>query len=512
MLILRRLPRWPGSSAASACALILCIFFLFRGLSHLPDLSLPFAGGPSEAVESSAFTSQQSAFWRAFYADLIQYAPGCDPVTHTKDTHLDIFYNASDHRPRPDYLTLSGSQLLQLRTTHANFTNRLRSLDYTLPYVKRTRGIVTTAGGSYLPVAVVSIQMLRETGSQLPVEVFLASESEWDSQICDVVFPSMNTRCVVLQRIFDGAGHDKAAQIDKYQYKVMSILFSSFEEVLFMDSDCFPVFDPNEIFDHEPFTSTGLILWPDFWFPSESAFFFEIAQIPAPAISSRPSTESGEIFYSKSRHALSLMLAAYYNYYGPDYYYNLQSQGAPGEGDKETFLWGAVVFDEPLYTVKRGVSAMGYWTTKGEWRGSAMVQFDPVQDLRFHSSLQEPVDKSADPKSPSQSRNQPRPFFVHANFPKFDPATIFQENAMGATGPTRDADGTTRRVWQETASKAIDMFGFDLERRLWKVIKSIACDYEGTFGVWRGRDDICENASQYWNALFDNHTDHARFA
>jgi Mannosyltransferase putative len=48
----------------------------------------------------------------------------------------------------------------------------------------------------------------------------------------------------------------------------------------------------------------------------------------------RSSTESGEIMYSKPKHELSLLLATYYNYYGPDFYYPLQSQGAPGEGDR----------------------------------------------------------------------------------------------------------------------------------------------------------------------------------
>jgi alpha 1,2-mannosyltransferase len=103
-----------------------------------------------------------------------------------------------------------------------------------------------------------------------------------------------------------------------------------------------------------------MVLWPDFWFPSESPSFFEATEIPAPPIYVRALTESGEILYSKSKHNLSIMLATYYNYYGPDFYYPLQSQGAPGEGDKETFLWSAVALSEPFYTVKTKVRALGY--------------------------------------------------------------------------------------------------------------------------------------------------------
>ncbi|KAK7679537.1 Golgi alpha-1,2- mannosyltransferase [Cerrena zonata] len=42
----------------------------------------------------------------------------------------------------------------------------------------------------------------------------------------------------------------------------------------------------------------------------------------------------------------------YYNYYGPDYYYPLLSQGAAGEGDKETFIAAAHKLKLPYYQVK----------------------------------------------------------------------------------------------------------------------------------------------------------------
>jgi alpha 1,2-mannosyltransferase len=411
---------------------------------------------------------------------------------------------------------ITGHQLHALHTSHQRFVGKIKAeashwLRHNLPYIKRTRGIVTTAGGSYLPVAVISIRMLRKTGSQLPVEVFLAKQEEWDPQICGVLFPALNARCVVLQDIFHAAGQDNSVKIGKYQYKIMAILFSSFEEVLFMDSDCFPAYDPKPLFLAEPFLSTGLVLWPDFWFPSESSFFFEISDIKEPLTHVRSSTESGEILYSKPKHQLSLLLATYYNYYGPDFYYPLQSQGAPGEGDKETFYWAAVALGEPVYSVRTMVHALGYHTTEGEWRGSAMVQHDPIVDLATrhpHSNNDngdvndQDVPGYAATHSPHPQTHR-RPYFVHANFPKFDPATIFREEAMGATGPTRDTDGTFRRVWQPTEAAAIEDFGFDLERRLWSEIRSTACEYEADFLAWAGTRDICRNATIYWEALFE---------
>jgi hypothetical protein len=266
--------RSPLALIVSGCiSSILVLHFLYAS-EILP-------GTRPKAIDPATLLARQSTFWRSFYPDLVKFGPNCDALTHPEDTHLNVPYDASDtNRTRPDRLSMSASQVLQLRATHTSLTTQLKSKDYILPYLQKSRGIVTTAGGSHLPVAVLSIRMLRRTGSELPVEVFLASQEEWDPQICDVVFLAMNARCVVLQDIFDAAGDDKSLRIGKDQYKIMSIVFSSFEEVLFMDSDCFPVFDPSEIFDSEPFQSTSLILWPDFWFPSESRSFLKSLRFP----------------------------------------------------------------------------------------------------------------------------------------------------------------------------------------------------------------------------------------
>ncbi|KAJ9664562.1 mannosyltransferase [Neophaeococcomyces mojaviensis] len=441
----------------------------------------------------SSLLPDQGKFWQSFKKDLDEYGPKVYPLIHPEDTNLGISFNASDHRTRPDHLMMSIPQWEAMHKSHSSFVEKIRAQEYHLPYNASTRGIVTTAGGPYLPVALVSIRMLRESGSNLPVEVFLSDWKEFDPIICGKILPALNAKCLILQDIFDYDHSTKKAKsggIDKYQYKIMAILFSSFEDVLFLDSDCFPIHDPESLFLSEPFASTGLVLWPDFWFPSESPLFFEIASIQPPPIYTRASTEAGEILYSKRKHELSLLLAAYYNYYGPKFFYPLQSQGAPGEGDKETFLWSAVALDAPFYTVKQRVHALGYTTKSDGWKGSAMAQFDPMQDL------------NADGAPKDEKTMYPRPFFAHVNFPKLDPGQIFEAESFGATGPTRDSDGTIRRVWHENEDDAVRFFGFDLERTVWRVVKDVACEYEGDFVSWKRKKNICKKAQEYWNAVF----------
>lgn len=440
-------------------------------------------------AKQRALLKEQGEFWRTFHELVLTHDPQVDPPQRLDHADLDIFFERSRSRERPDLLEMSDEDVNEMQSRHSGFVRDLKLRKLGLNYLAGTQGVVTTAGGRYLPVFVISLRMLRRTGSKLPIEVFLADYEEYNVDICDNLLPSLNARCVVLSDIFAASG--ASTPIGHYQFKIMSMLFSSFEDVLFLDSDAFPVHKPEELFKSEPFISTGMVIWPDFWYPSESRHYFRIANIPEPPLDERASTESGEMLYSKKKHGASLLLAAYYNYYGPKYYYPLQSQGAPGEGDKETFPWAATALGEKFYNVRKGVSAIGHFKSNGDFQGSAMVQYDPVRD--FEVSQEKPGSRGG--------LSNIQPMFVHANFPKFDPASIFKENAMGASGPTRDDNGSFQRVWHDETG-GIEFFGYDLEKRFWEEIKWTACELEHNFTSWLEATNVCADAISYWEAVF----------
>ena len=165
-------------------------------------------------------------------------------------------------------------------------------------------------GGQYTPAALVSILMLRDTKSKLPVEVFIPDEKDYDKYICEVVFKGLNARCLVLSSFIN-------LPITKYQYKVFAIIFSTFEDVIFLDADSIAITDPFELFYKEPYTSTGLITWPDFWGSTASHIFYDLSGQATPSMLEQASSESGQIVVSKRKHAQTLLLALYYNLYGP---------------------------------------------------------------------------------------------------------------------------------------------------------------------------------------------------
>ncbi|KAE8371209.1 mannosyltransferase putative-domain-containing protein [Aspergillus bertholletiae] len=464
-----------------ALGLVAIFIWLFSHYqSHAPE------GEATAAEEHSPISSTaHGQFWRQLQPLLTRWAPNCEPPGRHAKAESEGFDPKNTQQP-PNLTDMSDEDVLKMKHAHRNFVHAITKDPPTLAYRPGTRGIVSTAGGAYLPVLVISLRMLRQTGSNLPMEVFLADWDEYDGYICQVVLPALNAQCVLLSAILDTVP-GSTSHIEKYQYKPFAMLFSSFEEILFLDADAFPLHKPEHVFTSDPFRSKGLLTWPDFWRTTTSPLYYVIAGQDRPAPNLRQSTESGEVFLSKRSHLRTLLLVAYYNYWGPGYYYPLLSQGAAGEGDKETFLAAATVFDEPFYQVSEPLRALGRHTNDG-FSGSTMVQYSPMEDYALTSNGEWRI-KGADVDPPS-------PFFVHINFPKFNPATVFSEN-----GPVVKEDGSYTLAWT-APEDVLQSFGPHLQRQLWHEIRWTACALEGKSISWKGQTGICDKVEDYWNTVF----------
>ncbi|KAL2142939.1 hypothetical protein VTI28DRAFT_518 [Corynascus sepedonium] len=311
-----------------------------------------------------------------------------------------------DHA-RPDLINLTAEAETKFRESHAAFLKFLPDFARHLPYQAGTRGIVTTAGAPTFGQTISLVLLTRQTGSRLPIQVVLDSSEPWVDFICENEFPRLNATCLYIDEVWANLDPLDTSRFSRFQWKVVSLIVSTFQDVLFLDADCAPVLSPDHIFEKgaEPFTSAGLITWPDYWAPSMSTLFYKIAgDIPVPPLTARTTSESGVMVFDKARHADTLLLAAYYNYNGPGRYYTLLSQHGIGEGDKETFLQAALVLDalrekgvysDPTEWMKPGAGIKkGYWDVKTmpkshgrvgkgkKWRGMFMQQMDPMEDYR----------------------------------------------------------------------------------------------------------------------------------
>lgn len=472
--------------------IIACIFWSLPHWRYQTHFRESEFSSTNKQTESSQVSSDHDTFWRQFQLLLVAYKPKCDTPVRLGNAPS-VRFKTQDPDRRPELLDMAMGDVDIMKTAHDGFTNAIKTNPPKLPYIPKTRGLVSTAGGSYLPVLVISLRMLRKTGSTLPMEVFLADWDEYEDYICDAVLPSLNARCIVFSQLLDAVPSMK--QIEKYQFKPFAMLLSSFEEILFLDADAFPLMKPEDLFTSEPFKSKTMVTWPDFWSSSVSPIYYEITSQSIPPMDLRQSTESGAVVISKKTHLKTLLLCTYYNFWGPTHYYPLFSQGAAGEGDKETFIFAAMALNEPFYQVSEPICAIGH-RTEGGMAGSAMVQADPRDDHALTSQGIYRVrgsDSDSNPSAPA-----PRSVFIHANFPKFNPATVFTQQAVN---PAFADDGSYTRAWTIPETKIAE-FGTDVEREFWREIRWTACELEDKFESWKGLSGICEGVERYWDAAF----------
>lgn len=409
-----------------------------------------------------------------------------------------------------DILATTPKQILDLMETHSEYVKGAEAkLPGYTPKQKHSRGIVTVAGGPYFPPLMVSLRLLRRTGTTLPVEVFLPKE-EYETKLCEEVLPKLNASCRTFAEI-DG-------KISHYQYKVFSIILSSFEDVLWLDADNFPLHDAASLFNSIPFQKTGMIAWPDIWQTSISPAYYLIAQRKPTTVSARASTESGQLLVSKTRHWKSLMLAAYYNYYGPEYYYPLLCQGGAGCGDKETFLPAAETVGLPFYAVETPPQPVGHYKhDKHRERGIyrfALIQGNPSGDyiatggagmsnLLAGNQTETALEAGGQASSVQDGvslHDAVQPFFLHMMTPKWDALHVFDH--VGRYDLTLDYRNQQAAAYQDPPEVAARVKG--VERMVWEETRWVACNLELVIGHWENKSKaICRKLEQYFRDVLD---------
>ncbi|GMG42020.1 unnamed protein product [Ambrosiozyma monospora] len=86
----------------------------------------------------------------------------------------------------------------------------------------KNSGVVYVGGGKFNWLALMSIRTLRALGSKLPVEVLIPKPEEYEKNICEKIFPSLNAKCISLDKLIDERT-SKEHTFKGYQYKFRTI-------------------------------------------------------------------------------------------------------------------------------------------------------------------------------------------------------------------------------------------------------------------------------------------------
>lgn len=336
-------------------------------------------------------------------------------------------------------------------------------------------GIVFVSGDEYYWLTILSIKYIRNNlNDDTPVEIFVPTRKKNNHHCNKITLVYPNVKCKYFS---DFLSDDQLDKISGYQYKSLSLLLSSFQNILYLDSDNIPIHRVKDMFELEKFKNFGFISWPDFWKRSTNYKFYEMSGIKSNAvpISSSPSIESGQILINKLTHLKTLLLSYYYNYYGPGYFYPLLSQGFPGEGDKETFYIASRVVKEPTYLITGlKTKSFGYQdkTDKNNFKGQGILQTNP--------------------------NNQKDYWFLHINYPKLNlnkmlESGYFEKNEnnkknLRKWGIIRNAQNDNSEI------EFIKTLGVDYELEIWKnMYEILKTDFKG-FQVFSeiGNDEMAD--------------------
>ncbi|KAK3688661.1 nucleotide-diphospho-sugar transferase [Podospora appendiculata] len=406
-------------------------------------------------IHLSFQTHELDEWWTKFFSHIEASQPYAAPVQIDGPGPIASFWQPNTTNARPDLTELSAVDEANIRASHAFFIAGLPKLAQQLPLDPDTTGIVTVAGEGSFGEVISMLLIARQSGSKLPIHIVLVSSTGWIDHFCAHEIRRLNGKCIYIHDVWSKL--PSVLQLNQFQAKTVSIMASSFQNVLFLDPNTLPVVNPDPIFDpgSEPFASTGYIAWPDLWTPVVSPQFYTIAgDVQVPPLTARATSDRGVLAIDKARHADTLLLSAYYNYYGADYYSLLLTQSAHSEGNEETIFQAALVLEalgkktdsgyqyaQPMewmekesHSTNPSRKKKGYWDVRmapqvhkvmrdGAPRSLLLQQIDPREDHRAVMAAIEVADKQDERKQPRRARDVPSRLTQPEG-----PTTIFNPN------------------------------------------------------------------------------------
>ena len=170
----------------------------------------------------------------------------------------------------------------------------------------------------------VVIRALRHVGCRLPIQVwYLGRNDEMPAENKAILAP-YQVECVDADEV---RLRHPARILDGWELKVFAALHSRFEELLFLDADCYPCRKPDFLFRRRDYRARGAVFWPDMA-TVDRRLKWPAFGVPDPERIG--SVESGQFVLHKRLCWRPLQLAWFYNDHS-DFYYRYCY------GDKHTF-------------------------------------------------------------------------------------------------------------------------------------------------------------------------------
>ncbi|XBW38571.1 hypothetical protein QEN19_004159 [Hanseniaspora menglaensis] len=481
-----------------------------------PHITVPFSSTFSEKDTTSELKPGSLGYYIEKSLDI-----NIDPNNWDKVLSMDVLGN--------NYLVLNEKIKANITKSHKGFINLVKKNSFAYPDLYHGNGIVISGGGKYSLQAYSVVSVIRELGNKLPVEILIPSDYEQDEAFCNKISKVFSDcKCIYLDDILEKQ-YVQNQEFHAFQYKSLALMASSFQNVLLLDADNYPIRNIDHIFDHEAFKENGMVVWPDFWRRTTHPFYYESAEIkidltkrirnfysniplseqtytideaknlPYHDFSGAlpdPSSETGEFMIDKKKHWKSLVLSLYYNIHGPNVFYHLFTQYSAGQGDKETFLAAAHVLDLPYYQVYMNPTLDMYFEPKEDAnRGVAYYQKDFRKDYETKDMLAKKYITKDIASYFDSSKTAAEAMFAHCNLPKFDVVGMAEKDDFTYKETNKHFRALTGKV---------SLQGLDLEKMITIAYYNEICQKDQSKNMFNYlvKNDF-ENICKYWKKRHD---------
>ena len=235
------------------------------------------------------------------------------------------------------------------------------------------RGVVlaTSLGMKYFTQAYVNIRVMRDhLRTKLPIEVMYADDGKVPATALTYLKTTFPDVSFVNMRELKGIPADVG--LNGFHIKLFALVYSSFEEVLMLDTDNIPVIDPAFAFEINSYKRAGALFWPDFaGYYSSLPVNWEIFDLPPiphyptfkrdtpdtgmPDIDPRlmPEIQGGEVLINKRKTWPGLWMTLFIN---RNYaFFHVHTM----HGDKNSYSFGFNITGTPYAMVNKPFFGMG---------------------------------------------------------------------------------------------------------------------------------------------------------
>ena len=242
------------------------------------------------------------------------------------------------------------------------------------------QGVVMCAGGRLQIVNAYSVvRALRKFGCELPVQMYYAGPSEMSAEAVQV-FNDLDVTVLDIYHSLEGA--DAELPLRGFQIKAFAVLHSSFEQVLWLDSDAVPATNVTHVFSSETFNKHGSLFWQDWsrdphWLTPQFMAAYGLHM----HVGERE-LEAGQFVLWKRRTWHALQLVLYMNRNFPHFYRRLY-------GDKDTWRLAFKLAKTKMGLVSHAADVLGAYDATGSLCGNTMLHKDEAGDpFTLHRTLQ----------------------------------------------------------------------------------------------------------------------------